>query len=193
MLFRSVGRVLAALDAVAGRRIVVASPWQSLPPLPEGVTIVRDTHDGAGPLAGLADGLRSLREEGTEVAAVVVLSCDVPLLSPGVLRMLLDRLGRADGAARPTWVVPEVAGHLEVLVSALRPGLLPAIEAHLAAGRRDPRSLVERLRRDEPGSVAIVPEAQLRPVDPTLAGFRDVDTPGDLEELRRIAASRPPT
>lgn len=187
--------VLATLGAVATRRIVVAAARQPLPELPGDVGIVRDRHDGAGPLSGLADGLRWLRESdgGAAVSAVVVLSCDVPLVTPAVLGMLLGRLRRAGGAPGASWVVPEVGGHLEVLVSVLRPRLLADVEAHLAGGRRDPRSLVERLRRDEPGSVEIVREGTLRLIDPALASFRDVDTPGDLEELRRIHAARPPT
>lgn len=189
------GRILATLDALVSRRIVVAAARQPLPDLPADVRVVRDTRDGAGPLAGLADGLAWLQADAARgtVSAVVVLSCDVPLVSPEVLRVLLRRLHGADGTAGPSWVVPEVGGHLQVLVSVLRPGLLAAVEAHLAAGRRDPRSLVDRLRRDAPGSVAIVPEADVRRVDPALASFRDVDTPGDLEELRRIDAGRPPT
>lgn len=189
------GRVLAALETVATRRIVVAAARQPLPGLPADVTILRDSLDGAGPLAGLADALRWLRtgDAGGAASAVVLVSCDVPLVSPAILRMLLDRLGRTTVAGEPSWVVPEVGGHLQVLVSVLRPALVAAVEAHLAAGRRDPRSLVERLGRDDPGSVAIVPEEDLRRLDPALASFRDVDTPGDLEDLRRFTAARPPT
>lgn len=189
------GRVLATLGSVAERRIVVAAEKQPLPELPADVAIVRDSLAGAGPLAGLADALRWIRdfEGGGAVSAAVVVSCDVPLLSPAILRMLLDRLDRAPTSPGPSWVVPEVGGHLQVLVSALRPGLVAAVEGHLAAGRRDPRSLVVKLARDRPGSVEIVPEVDLRRLDPALAGFRDVDTPGDLEDLRRIAAARPPT
>lgn len=190
-----IGRILTTLDAVVSRRIVVAAARQPLPDLPADVRVVRDTRAGAGPLAALADGLEWLRRDaaGPAVSAVVVLSCDVPLVTPEVLRMLLQRLGSAHGKAGPVWVVPEVGGHLQVLVSVLRPGLLPSMEDHLAAGRRDPRSLVDRLRRDAPWSVAIVTEADVRRVDPALTSFRDVDTPGDLEELRRIAAEQPPT
>lgn len=189
------GRVLATLGSVAERRIVVAAARQPLPDLPADVAIVRDSLEGAGPLAGLADALRWIRatDGGGAVSAVVLVSCDVPLVSAAILRMLLDRLDRPTREPGPSWVVPEVGGHLQVLVSALLPGLIAAVDVHLAAGRRDPRSLVEKLRRDQPGSVEIVPEVDLRRLDPALVGFRDVDTPGDLEDLRRIAAARPPT
>jgi len=110
---------------------------------------------------------------------VFVVSCDVPLVSPRILTLLRD--GLMTGPGTPLWVVPEVGGHLQVLVSAVRPEVLAAIEAHLAAGRRDPRSLVERLATA--GAARIVPERTLLPVDPGLESFRDLDTPRDLEDL----------
>ena len=175
-------RVVAAVGAVATRTVVVAAPGQPLPALPAGVGVIRDSRPGSGPLAALADGLAALAPV-PPVERVVVVSCDVPLVAPPLLRLLLDRLGEEPGAR--WWVVPEVGGHLQVLLSVLRPALAPAIDDWLAAGRRDPRSLVERLRAESPGRVEIVPEAVLRRADPDLSGFRDLDTAADLDALRR--------
>jgi molybdopterin-guanine dinucleotide biosynthesis protein A len=183
---------------VARRIVVVAAPGQSLPTLPMGVDVVRDSAPGTGPLAGIADGLRTL---GGDAAAVLVVSCDVPLVSPALLELLRDVLlepvadrlpASSRDPARPVaevlqWVVPEVEGHLQVLISAVRPGVLAAIEAHLAAGRRDPRSLVERLAAA--GAAWVIPEKTLRPVDPGLRSFRDLDTPRDLEDLGDFLAA----
>jgi molybdopterin-guanine dinucleotide biosynthesis protein A len=185
-------RVCTRVAGVARRIIVVAAPGQGLEELPTGVEIVHDSAPGSGPLAGIADGLRAL---GGASGRVLVVTCDVPLVSPAVLMLLCDRLEgatvRGEGSAgvdpiQPLWVVPEVEGHLQVLLSAVRPAALPSIEAHLARGRRDPRSLVERLLA---GSMAVVvPEALVRPNDPGLWSFRDLDTPRDLEELGRMLA-----
>ena len=182
------GRVCERVERVARQTVVVAAEEQPLPGLPPGVEVVRDSLPGCGPLAGIADGLRALR---ADAAAILIVSCDVPLVSPAVLALLRDalsgesvideRAGRHDQALSPLWVVPEVAGHLQVLLSAVRPAVLTAIEAHLAAGRRDPRSLVERLAAA--GTARIIPEATLRPVDPGLWSFHDLDTPRDLEDL----------
>lgn len=169
-------RVCGRVGGVARRIVVVAAPGQELPSLPGAVEVVRDSAPGTGPLAGIADGLRAL---GGDAAAVLVVSCDVPLVSPKVLGLL--REGLMAGPATPLWVVPEVGGHLQVLVSAVRPAGLAAIEAHLLAGRRDPRSLLESLAAE--GTARIIPEATFRPVDPTLQSFRDLDTPRDLEDL----------
>jgi len=169
-------RVCRRVGGVAPRIVVVAAPGQELPSLPSAVEVARDSAPGTGPLAGIADGLRAL---GGAAAVVFVVSCDVPLVSPRILALLRD--GLMTGPGTPLWVVPEVGGHLQVLVSAVRPEVLAAIEAHLAAGRRDPRSLVERLAAT--GAARIVPERTLLPVDPELESFRDLDTPRDLEDL----------
>lgn len=180
-------RVCGRVGRVAGKIVVVAAPGQELPPLPGPVEVVRDSAPGSGPLAGIADGLRAL---GGAAPTVLVVSCDVPLIRPqilGLLREGLLREGLLAGPGAPRWVVPEVGGHLQVLVSAVRPEILAAIEAHLAAGRRDPRSLVERLGRA--GRAIVVPESDLRATDPGLWSFRDLDTPRDLEELGDFLAS----
>lgn len=169
-------RVCGRVAAVARKIVVVAAPGQVLPSLPTDVEVVRDRSPGLGPLAGIADGLRAL---GDDAAAVFVVSCDVPLVRPQVLGILLSGLIVHRGA--PLWVVPEVGGHLQVLVSVVRPAVLAAIEAHLGAGRRDPRSLVESLAAA--GAAIVVPEETFRPVDPQLLSFHDLDTPRDLEDL----------
>jgi len=175
-------RVCGRVGCVARKIVVVAAPGQELPPLPGSVEVVRDSAPGSGPLAGIADGLRAL---GNAAPTVLVVSCDVPLIHPQILGLLRERLLTGPGA--PLWVVPEVGGHLQVLVSAVRPAVLAAIESHLAAGRRDPRSLVERLGRA--GRAIVVPESDLRATDPGLWSFRDLDTPRDLEELGDFLAS----
>ena len=172
LLERVCGRVAGA----ARRIVVVAAPGQIVPALPMAVEVVRDSAPGLGPLQGIADGLRAL---GGDAAAVLVVSCDVPLVRPEVLGLLATGLMVRAGA--PLWVVPEVGGHLQVLVSAMRPEALAAIEAHLGAGRRDPRSLVESLVAA--GRAIVLPEAAFVRVDPQLLSFRDLDTPRDLEDL----------
>ena len=175
-------RVCGRVGRVARRIVVVAAPRQELPPLPMAVEVVHDSAPGSGPLAGIADGLRAL---GGDAPAVLVVSCDVPLIRPEILGLL--RTGLLTGPATPLWVVPEVNGHLQVLVSAVRPEVSVAIEAHLAAGQRAPRALVERLGLE--GRAIVVPESEVRVCDPGLWSFRDLDTPRDLEELGDFLAS----
>ena len=179
--------VTTAVSTRVGRVIVVAAPEQPLPPVAVPIEVVRDSTPGAGPLAGIRDGLAHALATGQPPRAVVVASCDVPLLAPAVVRLLLDRLA----ASSARWVVPVVSGHPQVLVSAIAPELLGAIERHLAAGRRDIRGLLDELRRADPAAVAVLTEAEVAVADPDCLSFIDVDTPADLEAVhhRRIPPS----
>lgn len=173
--------ITATLSNCVARIIVVAAPAQPLPKVGVPLEVIRDSSPGAGPLAGIRDGLAHACAGGRPPASVLVVSCDVPLLEPAVVRLLLDRLA-ATGAQ---WAVPVVHGHPQVLVSALRPALLGPIERHLAAGRRDLRGLLDQLRAAEPTAVALLAEAEVAAVDPARRSFLDVDTPADLAAMRR--------
>src|SRR5688572_12132394 len=72
-------RVVRLLRQVVDPVVVVAAPGQKLPPLRAEVTVIRDKHEGKGPLAGIAAGLHAL---AGKVDAAYVSSCDVPLLQP---------------------------------------------------------------------------------------------------------------
>lgn len=169
-------RVIRAVAPAVGEIVVVAAAGQDLgaplqPAVP--VRVIRDSAAAAGPLAALADGLRAVAD--SRPAQAFVASCDVPRLSTAVVRLVLDSLAASPAA---DWAVPEVGGHPQVLVSALAPRMLGAIDSHLAAGRRDLRGLLARV------AVRTIDEASLRRVDPGLESFRDVDTPNDLAEIR---------
>lgn len=179
--------IVEVLAAEVPRVIVVAARGQPLPALATPVEIVRDSEPDGGPLAALRDGLRHATAVAAAPRRAVVLSCDVPLVRREVVRRLLD-LVAAPGVR---WVVPTIDGHPQVLVSALDPGLLGRIEAHLAAGSASPRAVVAALSRDEPGAVRAVAAAAWSDVDPGLESFRDIDAPADLDRLR--ATGIPPS
>lgn len=174
-------RVVDAVAAEVDHVIVVAAPDMPLPELPGQPLVVRDSMPGAGPLAGLADGLRAAAETsgGEPAPLAVVVSCDVPLVRGAVLRLLIAR-ALESGAG---WTVPLVGGHRQVLVSVMQTGLLARIESWLATGRRDLRGLVDDL--EATAAVAIVPEAEIAAVDPRLDSFLDVDTPADFDRVCR--------
>jgi molybdopterin-guanine dinucleotide biosynthesis protein A len=175
--------VVAAVAAEVDRTIVVAAPGQPLPAL-DGVRIVRDTTPGAGPLAGIRDGLRaaSARDHGVALQPrfAFVASCDVPLVRREVIRLLLDVAAESEAL----WTVPIVHGHRQVLVSVLRVELLPQIDAWLASDRRDLRGLLGEIAQNDPRSIREVTEAACKAVDPLLVSFIDIDTPEDLQRLQ---------
>lgn len=176
------GRVCRVAAAALRRVIVVAAPGQALPPLNAGVEIVRDSRPGAGPLAAILDGLRQALAGSPAPRTAVVLSCDVPLLSVGVLRFLVAE-AVASGAR---WVLPVVEGHPQVLVSALATDLMAPIEDAVVRGIAGPRAFLAELGHADPGAVRLVAAADLAAVDPTFESFFDIDTPAAL--ARFVAA-----
>src|SRR5207247_2796906 len=92
--------------------VVVAAPDQEVPPLPEGVGVVRDEEKGQGPLQGLAAGLAALRGK---VEAAYLSSCDVPFLKPAFVRRLIDLLGEH------AICVPRVGEYPHPLAAVYRP------------------------------------------------------------------------
>ena len=188
-------RVVGAVAAETNRTIVVAAAGQILPAL-DGVQIVRDSTPGAGPLAGIRDGLRAAvavehalpaehASHASHAAApparlAFVTSCDVPLLRREVVRLLIDVAAASDAV----WTIPIVHGHGQVLVSVMRVEALPQIEAWLATGRRDLRGLCVEMARNDPRSVREVTEEACKAVDPTLESFDDIDTPEDFQRLQ---------
>jgi len=182
-------RVVAAVAAGLGPKgdlIVVAAPGQTLPQIGQAL-VVHDAVPGSGPLAGIRDGLRAAldtaqRRNGPAPGMAVIVSCDVPLLQPEVIRLLLDQASES-GAV---WTVPVVHGHRQVLLSAMHPGMLPKIEAWLATGRRDLRGLFDAIVQEDPKRILEVSQAQLAAVDPALESFFDIDTPADLQRLRAM-------
>jgi molybdopterin-guanine dinucleotide biosynthesis protein A len=175
--------VVAAVAAEVGRTVVVAAPGQTLPAL-DGMTVVRDLAPGSGPLAGIRDGWRAAlaadHGDTPPPRLAVVASCDLPLLRPEVVRLLVA-VARASHAL---WTLPVVHGHRQVLASVMHVELLAQIEAWLATGRRDLRGLVDKIAQDDPRHIHAVTEAEAAAVDPTLESFVDIDTPDDLERLQ---------
>ena len=184
--------VVTVVAAEVGPTIVVAAAGQRLPAL-DGVRIVHDLTPGAGPLAGIRDGLRAVLavdaaghagHAGHAAAEpprlAFVASCDVPLLRREVVRLLVAAAAESDAL----WTVPVVHGHRQVLVSVMRVELLSRIEAWLSTGRRDLRGLYKEMAQTDPQSVGEVTEEACKAVDPTLESFVDIDTPDDLERLQ---------
>jgi molybdopterin-guanine dinucleotide biosynthesis protein A len=166
------GRAVRLVARVAEDVVVVARPGQDLPPLPEGVRVVRDEVLDRGPLGGLAPGLRA-----SLASACFVTSCDAPHLRPAVARLLFDRLGEAAVA------FAEAEGRVQPLCSVYRTSVAADVEALLGAGRLRPVFLADEV------PVVRVPEGDLRAADPDLASLANCNT---REAYEAVLAAPPP-
>jgi molybdopterin-guanine dinucleotide biosynthesis protein A len=155
-------RVVRLVGEVAETIAVVAAPGQDCPPLPDSVQIVRDPVSGRGPLQGLAAGLAALPGPAEFAFATAT---DTPFLRPAFIRRLLELIGEDDLA------LPFVGGFHHPLAAIYRPAtVLPAIEQLLREDRLRLLNLSESLR------TRLVPEDELRPVDPELQSLRNLNT-----------------
>jgi molybdopterin-guanine dinucleotide biosynthesis protein A len=171
------GRVVRVLGEVASPLVVVAAPGQELPPLPPGVTVVRDPERGRGPLQGLAAGLPALA--GT-VEAAYATSCDVPFLVPAFVRRMIALLGEH------SICVPEVGGYRHPLAAVYRLEVGKEAERLLAEGRLRPAFLFDRV------PTRVVRPEELAEADPTFQSLRNLNTPQEYEAALREAGAASP-
>lgn len=162
-------RIIKIVQSVVDEVWLVAREGQEIS-VPSRVSIARDSAEGLGPLAGLAAGLEVMAAE-----RACLVSCDIPLLEPGLLRGLFDCAGD-DRAA-----IPRVHGHDMTTTAIYSKALLPEIREMLAQGRRRPREIL-RL----PG-VRSIDEGELRRFDPGLRSFIDCNTPERYREALELA------
>lgn len=167
---RMVQRVVRLAGEAVGPIVVVAAEGQTLPPLPTAVKTVCDRFPDRGPLEGIAAGLRAL--PGT-VEVAFVTACDVPFLRPEFIRRLVELVDGYDIA------VPRADGFDHPLSAVYRTRVLPEIESLLAADRRRPVFLFDRVRTRR-----VLPE-ELAGADPDLASLQNTNTP---EEYRAALA-----
>ena len=165
-------RVVRLLGSVVTPIVVVSSREQALPLLPGYARIARDDREGRGPLEGLRAGLSALPDSAE---AAYVTSCDVPLLVPGFVRLMVDLLGDHDIA------VMDIDGFPHPLSAVYRRALLPHVEALLASDRLRPTYLFEAVRTRR------VTPAEVESVDPNLMTLRNLNTPQDYQDALALA------
>jgi molybdopterin-guanine dinucleotide biosynthesis protein A len=132
----------------------------------EGYRTVRDSVEGAGPLAGIAAGLAACRTDW-----LLVVAGDMPFITAGLVQRLIDDAVRSQdqrGGDCAEAVGIRINGLPEPLFCILHKRVLPAVEARLAAGDYK----VSRLFTDELW-VAWIDDA-----DP--AALRNLNSPEDL-------------
>jgi molybdopterin-guanine dinucleotide biosynthesis protein MobB len=125
-----VDRAVATLREVVDDVVVVSARPLAASPAP----VVPDRVQGAGPLGGLDAALAAASERGFD--GVLLVACDLPLLTQGLLRRVAGSLGEHPAAAPQ-----REAGGVEPLCAAYRTDLLPEVRARLEQEDRSLHSL----------------------------------------------------
>jgi molybdopterin-guanine dinucleotide biosynthesis protein A len=161
------GRVIRLLAEEAHPVVVVAAPGQDVPPLPAGVSLIRDEVKGRGPLQGLLAGLKAL---SNQVEAAYLSSCDVPFLCPAFIRRMLDLLGNR------AICVPYVDGYHHPMAAVYRMDVIDAVSRLISENRMRPVFLFESV------STRIVEARELIDVDPAMISLRNLNTPEEYQK-----------
>lgn len=133
-----------------------------------GVPVVQDRFPDVGVLGGLHAGLRAASADLS-----LAVGCDMPFLNPDLLRAF------AAWAAGVDVALLRRGENVEPLHAAYRRTCLPAMEAAIRAGKRRIISFFPWVR------VRCVTEDQVRPLDPHLTSFRNVNTPQEWQSARQ--------
>jgi molybdenum cofactor guanylyltransferase len=146
----------------------VVDPALEVGPQCSGLTAVAEEQPGGGPLAALVAGWSALSRAGHE-GSVVVLACDLPLVTSAFIRWLAQYPGERS-------IVPLVEGRLQPLCARWS-----ALDLRRSAGwaARGARSFRELL--DEVDPVRVRPGDWAEVALPSV--LADVDTQEDLEKL----------
>jgi molybdenum cofactor guanylyltransferase len=162
-------RSLAALRALFQEvRIVIAQDSVSVT---SEVPVLRDLMPNCGTLGGIYTGLK----EAT-TAHVFAVACDMPFLNPDVIRYLVSLKGTAD------LVMVRVGDSLQPTHAVYGRQCLPVFEAMVRAGRLKVQDIVAHPSL----AVRLVEYDELCKLDPEGRSFLNVNTPADLEAVRRL-------
>lgn len=145
-----------------------------------GVRVVADAFPGAGTLGGIGTALRCAQH-----SRVVVVACDMPLLSASLLRAMVAL--PADQQVVIPWRPTEHArqgggGTFETLHAIYHRDCFPYIERRIERGQFRVIGFFEEV------DVRKLDELWLRAHDPTLRSFQNANTHEDLDHVRQILA-----
>ena len=170
-----VERVLRALHSFAGEILLsvalrqVPSALGTLSDIMSayGIRLVEDRAAGRGPLEGIASGLAEAKFRWSFVCA-----CDMPFLSPEVIRTLWNR-----GDHRASVILPRIGGYLEPLHAFYSSEALSAARRLLDRGERKISALYDEL------AVSIVEEETFAGLYGFRRSFYNVNLQKDLSVL----------
>lgn len=163
--------VLAAIRLLFPEIVIVANDPSAYEGL--GVRVLPDRIPGQGPLGGIYTALRS---SGSPY--IFCVACDMPLVNPDVVAHLC--------ALAPGYdvVVPAGEAGYEPLHAVYGRSCLPHVERMVRDNQLRVDSLFPAVR------VRRVDADELRPLDPSLGSFMNVNTPDELDAARQALERR---
>jgi molybdopterin-guanine dinucleotide biosynthesis protein A len=136
-----------------------------------------DLEAGLGPIGGLWTALQWAQERGDD--GVLLLGCDMPLVSEAILRTVLG------WSAKAAAVVPMGSEGPEPLCALYRPACAPEVEHRLRSKDQSLRGLAKAV-----GAVFIGEEVVAEVSDPRVA-FLNVNTAEDRDRAETLLDSQP--
>ncbi|MCX7683573.1 MAG: molybdenum cofactor guanylyltransferase [Anaerolineae bacterium] len=158
--------VIVQMATVCAEVLIVAGDVR--PYLGLGLPTVQDRFQGAGVLGGLHAGLEAASYELT-----IAVGCDMPFLNPALLEALIRWSEGFDV------VLLRRGTEVEPLHATYRRTCLQPIEEAIQAGERRIISFFDRVR------VRYLTPEEVRPLDPELRSFFNVNTPEEWQIAQR--------
>lgn len=167
-------RTAALVGSLCDETIAVLNDGDDWPELR--VRMVPDVYPDAGPLSGIYSGLAA----ATQPYALVV-AADMPLLEPALLRWMIEQPRDYDVLAPRSASDGRTRNRLsaETLHAIYSRACLQPIRAVLEAGERKVVAFFPAVR------VRYVEPEELARLDPVGQAFRNINTPDDLEDVRK--------
>jgi molybdenum cofactor guanylyltransferase len=169
--------VAIVAGAVGGPVVVVGADGQELPPLPEGIAVVRDRRPDVGPVQGIGSGLEAL---AGQVDAAYVSSTDAALLHPAFVRRVLA--GVTDDVDA---LVPDALGYRQPLAAAYRPAIAGTVERLITEDRAKPAFLYPAIRTRFADEAWLLADPALAAADPRLDSLLNPNTPEEYAAALR--------
>jgi molybdenum cofactor guanylyltransferase len=148
--------------------VAVANPrryaWEGI-----GVRVIFDDVPDRGPASALEQALREIRFD-----RAFVCSCDVPFVNGGLARKLCEMLGDDDA------LIPQVGGKLQTLHAVYRRKCAKTLATMRTRGEHRLHEIVNFAK------VRVVPEAEIRALDPEMLSFFNVNTPEDYQRALKL-------
>jgi molybdopterin-guanine dinucleotide biosynthesis protein A len=158
---RLVDRVAGVMQSIFDRVVLVTNTPGEYTYL--GIPMVEDLIKGLGPMGGIYTGLMTMKN-----ACGFFVACDMPFLSEGLIRHMVDVRDDFDA------VVPRMDWMLEPLHALYTKKCLPVIQEAIGRHEHQIFKCFARLR------MRYVDEEELRLWDPELRSFFNVNKPQDL-------------